>query len=636
MSTTQHAPIRSPQDPRFAAHSPSSSSSSASSSQPDVIVVGSGIVGSALAYGLGRSGRNVALVERDFDEPDRIVGELLQPGGVRALGLLGLADTLDGIDAVAVEGYQVFYGDRSVPIPYPDQKAEESDLGVSSSSGRVEGRSFHHGKFVQSLRSRALAQPNVTAYEATVRDLIHDPKQPGKVAGITATWKAPPAAAAAAAADTRDSPGSFELRAPLTIVVDGCFSKFRRTHGSSIAPTVRSNFVGLELEDAPLPAPHHGHVVLGKAGPVLLYQIGSHSTRILIDVQGEKLPSAAKGELQAHIRDKVIPQLPEQLRECVLKELDKGQRLRSMPNSFLPPSMQGQSDSAQGVVVVGDAMNMRHPLTGGGMSVGLWDAVHLTSLLSGGEWTPSPARTPARPVDLSDWSALRPALRQWHWYRKNLSSVINILAQALYSLFGADDANLEVLREGCFKYFELGGECVNGPVSLLSGLAPQPLLLVGHFFAVALYSIYTLFTHPRLDARSGKVARPSLLAWPGLVWRSIMVFYTACIVILPVIATELKSNIPSLPGVGGAKAAVGTRGKAKMVDGTEVGGSMLMSYATVVVTLAAVVLLYTRGGGASVLGSAGSSASSSGGASGVVGGGALRMFGSGGRKSFSL
>jgi hypothetical protein len=28
---------------------------------------------------------------------------------------------------------------------------------------------------------------------------------------------------------------------------------------------------------------------------------------------------------------------------------------------------------------------------------------------------------------------------------------------------------LEALRTGCFKYFELGGECINGPISLLSG-----------------------------------------------------------------------------------------------------------------------------------------------------------------------
>ena len=40
---------------------------------------------------------------------------------------------------------------------------------------------------------------------------------------------------------------------------------------------------------------------------------------------------------------------------------------------------------------------------------------------------------------------------------------------ALYDLFGADDDELKVLRTGCFKYFESRGECVNGPVSLLSG-----------------------------------------------------------------------------------------------------------------------------------------------------------------------
>lgn len=521
--------------------------SKTSSAKPDIILVGAGIVGSALAYSLGKSGRRVALLERDFDEPDRIVGELLQPGGVRALSKMGIVDTLEDIDAVPVEGYHVFYGSRSVPIPYPQERPDQAGSGVVSNSGRVEGRSFHHGKFVQSLRSKALHQQNVTPYEATVRDLLKDAE--GRVVGVSATWKKAP----------EGKPAAFELRAPLTIVADGCFSKFRRTHGSSIQPLVRSNFVGLELHDAPLPAPHHGHVVLSKNGPVLLYQIGTHTTRILIDVAGEKLPSAAKGDLQKHVNENVIPQLPEQLRECVQVEMAKGQRLRSMPNSFLPPSMQGQSEHAKGVIVVGDAMNMRHPLTGGGMTVGLWDAVHLTEVLGGSEWAPLSGDKPSRaPLELANWSTLSPALRSWHWNRKGLSSVINILAQALYSLFGADDANLEVLREGCFKYFEMGGECVNGPVSLLSGLAPRPMLLVGHFFAVAVYSIYALFAHPKFYPKEGKTRKPSLLEYPALIWRSIMVFYTACIVLLPVVFTEMKSNVPRLTPV---TAASGTSGK---------------------------------------------------------------------------
>lgn len=28
---------------------------------------------------------------------------------------------------------------------------------------------------------------------------------------------------------------------------------------------------------------------------------------------------------------------------------------------------------------------------------------------------------------------------------------------------------LAILRRGCFKYFERGGDCITGPVSLLSG-----------------------------------------------------------------------------------------------------------------------------------------------------------------------
>lgn len=56
----------------------------------DVVIVGAGILGCALAAAFGKQGRHVLLLERDLSEPDRIVGELLQPGGVSALEKLGL------------------------------------------------------------------------------------------------------------------------------------------------------------------------------------------------------------------------------------------------------------------------------------------------------------------------------------------------------------------------------------------------------------------------------------------------------------------------------------------------------------------------------------------------------------------
>ena len=58
--------------------------------EADVVIVGAGIAGCALAVALGKQERSVVLLERSLKEPDRIVGELLQPGGVAALRKLGL------------------------------------------------------------------------------------------------------------------------------------------------------------------------------------------------------------------------------------------------------------------------------------------------------------------------------------------------------------------------------------------------------------------------------------------------------------------------------------------------------------------------------------------------------------------
>ena len=51
-------------------------------------------MGCAAAVAFGKQGRSVILLEKSLKQPDRIVGELLQPGGVRALEELGLRDCL--------------------------------------------------------------------------------------------------------------------------------------------------------------------------------------------------------------------------------------------------------------------------------------------------------------------------------------------------------------------------------------------------------------------------------------------------------------------------------------------------------------------------------------------------------------
>ena len=142
-----------------------------------------------------------------------------------------------------------------------------------------------------------------------------------------------------------------------------------------------------------------------------------------------------------------------------------------MPNSFLPPS----PVPLAGLLLLGDAMNMRHPLTGAGMSVALNDTLLWRDLLRG-------------VPDLSDRLAVLRCSRWFHWRRKmSHSFVVNVLAQALYALFSASDGvcvcvcmralrefvclsteYLHELRRACFGYFQLGGMAVSGPVGLLS------------------------------------------------------------------------------------------------------------------------------------------------------------------------
>ena len=467
----------------------------------DVVIVGAGILGSALAVALADQGRSVILLERSLKEPDRIVGELLQPGGVEALEKLGLRHCLEDIDAVRVKGYGVIYYGEQVEIPYPENTArnEKENTGPAKAK-KPEGRSFHHGRFVRQLRAAALAHPNITVFETTVSSVITSTYS-SHVLGVESTSR------------SADGDRADFFFAGLTVICDGYASKFRKAYNPH-SPTSRSKFHGLELIDVPLPLPQHGHVVLGDAAPVLLYQIGTHETRALVDVpDGTPTAALAMGGVKAHLRNVVLPSLPKAVQPSFEAALDKG-ALRSMPNSFLPPS----TNKTPGLLLLGDAMNMRHPLTGGGMTVALNDVVLLRSLLS-----------PENVEDLADTKLVLRQMRAFHWQRKNLTAVINILAQALYSLFAANDSQLKYLQRGCFRYFQLGGNCVDGPVGLLAGIIRQPFVLFYHFFSVALLSIWLLITEA------------GLLKLPLSAVQGVMVFYKACLVLFPYIFAELRT-----------------------------------------------------------------------------------------------
>jgi squalene monooxygenase len=235
----------------------------------DVLIVGAGVAGSSLAYSLSTHFRRskplrVAVLERSLSEPDRIVGELLQPSGVLALRKLGMESCLENIGAVPAYGYCVVDSDRSVRIPYPHGH---------------EGRSFHHGRFIMALREKARQSPGVDMLEATVTELI-ECNLTRRVIGVRASGKDAPASASDGLKQS--------FFADLVVVADGCFSNFRTSVMGDVGvkPTTKSHFVGAILEDAKLPIDKYGTVALVRGyGPVLLYQISENSTRMLVNVK---------------------------------------------------------------------------------------------------------------------------------------------------------------------------------------------------------------------------------------------------------------------------------------------------------------------------------------------------------------
>ncbi|RXH87561.1 hypothetical protein DVH24_034461 [Malus domestica] len=365
----------------------------------DVVIVGAGVP----------EGRRVHVIERDLSEPDRIVGELLQPGGYLKLIELGLEGKQllkitanESIDAQKVFGYALYKNGNDTKLSYR----------LKNYASDIVRRSFHNGRFIHKMHERGATHKNVTLEQGTVTALI---EEKGTIKGVTYKNKA-----------------GEEMRSyvPLTIVCDGCFSYLRR---NLCSPKVDnpSCFVGLILENCDLPYANHGHAILGEPSPILFYPISSTEVRCLVDVPGTKW------------------------------RLTKG-NIRTMQNKSMPAT----PVPTPGAILLGDALNMRHPLTGGGMTVALSDIVLLRDLLRSLS-------------DLNDAPALCEYLESFYTLRKPVSSTINTLAGALYKhsrLFSQ-------------QLFFKAQQYQTSPISLLSGLNPRPVHLFLHFFAVAVYGV---------------------------------------------------------------------------------------------------------------------------------------------------
>ena len=168
---------------------------------------------------------------------------------------------------------------------------------------------------------------------------------------------------------------------------------------------------------------------------------------------------------------------------------------------------------------------MRHPLTGGGMTVCLKDVEMFVHALA--------RHVPDRRLD--DLHGLGAAIAAFQRDRAAHASTVNVLAHALYRVFSKpeqDDGTRQQFRDACYEYLAMGGTRTAGPIGLLSALTPYPWVLASHFFFVAAHAMRrALFPFPT----------------PSRLRLAYNILHVACIIIMPQLEAEGVTVLATWP-----------------------------------------------------------------------------------------
>ena len=375
----------------------------------DVIIVGGGFTGAALACALADGQRVIQVLEARPTPSTRFAGELLHPTAVDELDRIGLLRPLGHVGAVPVLGFAV--------IPGRDRPA--TLLPYSAVAGaRHYGLGIEHARMVELMQGEAERRPGVSFERGRrVAGLIH---HGGRTVGV-------------ALAD------GGVARASLILVADGRHSKLRPSLGFSVRSRLLSFTAALRLEGAPLPHPGYGHIFLGAWGPILAYPIGSDVARLCFDVPvGTRIEGLAE-----RLRRDYLPHLPPTLANAVGAALGR-EPIELVANH----AMRSSALTAPGVALVGDAGGCAHPLTAAGMMVCLRDVEDLASALTVG--------------DLEGYAARHRAFARGR----------ALLTTALYHTFRGTDPITRRLRAGVFRYWE-DPRARAASTALLSGADPS-------------------------------------------------------------------------------------------------------------------------------------------------------------------
>ena len=301
----------------------------------DVLIVGGGPAGSALAVLLGRAGISVELFERSHFPKEKPCGEGLMPAGVDVLTRMGLREMIGGIPFFGVR-YHVNGTVATGRFP--------------SNGHPVTGTAQRRSRFDYALFQAATATPNVTAYTGKAVEALL--REGNCVTGVVASGE--------------------PRHAKLVVAADGAQSRMRTLLGWNLPQ--RRKRIGMRA-----------HFRLAPGRPptefVDIFVGRGHELYVTLLPENELLVAALAGpEMLGESPARAFHRWCRQHRTLAAR-LDGAEQITDLLTTS-PLSGKSRHGVAPGVTLLGDAAGFCDPVTGGGMAQALVTAELLASYIA--------------------------------------------------------------------------------------------------------------------------------------------------------------------------------------------------------------------------------------------------------------
>lgn len=339
------------------------------SDRVDVVVIGGGIAGSAVAGVLARRGLDVVVLERQQEFRDRIRGENMQPWGVAEMRRLGLQDVLVAAGGGFCE-QAVLYDELRTPA-----EAEAAVLPLGMMVDGVPG-TFNVG---HPQACAALLDHAAEGGARVVRGVGDVDVEPGSDPSAS---RASPRGSERASSVRYELDGNLhELRTRLVIAADGRQSTVRRQLAVDLRQVESKATLGGLLVH--VPSWTHETEVLGTEGDVhfLAFPRPEGFVRLYLALDRDAETGGA-GKTDRFLDAFNL--------ECFPDGATLAQGEVAGPCAFYVGSDSWMDEAVvDGVVLVGDAAGWSDPIIGQGLSIALRDARLVADVLAGDDWSPA-------------------------------------------------------------------------------------------------------------------------------------------------------------------------------------------------------------------------------------------------------